>query len=435
MAKTNITQYDSTPSNNADINSINIAENCPASNINNAIRELMAHLKNMDTGSQALTSPSFTAMSTDTINEKTSTNGVAIDSVTLKDGELGTTASPVPINSSSLNGGQFGGKRNMIINGEMTISQRYSTTSTAVTNASLFVLDRFRVNTTAGGGTSLNVQQVYGNPTNAPIGHPTSMKMTVATVDDGGSDSFNVVQTRIESFNTDYLAFGTSSAKTVTLSFQVKSSLTGTFGGSLVSGDFSRGYAFQYTINSADTWEKKTITIVGDTTSTADSVYNRGSTTSAIGLVLYFDLGSGSDFEKSSANSWSTDGNGYGARISGNVKLCANNGADWSITGIQLEEGSTATPFEHRSFGEELSLCQRFFAKEDGVKMRNFTGTTIAVSIPHFWKTTMRVAPTITGTNASVNETINTQGFSAYKTSIASGGQWQLTGTKADAEL
>ncbi len=258
---------------------------------------------------------------------------------------------------------QVGGRRNMIINGEMTISQRYSTTSTAVTNASLFVLDRFRVNTTAGGGTSLNVQQVYGNPTNAPIGHPTSMKMTVATVDDGGSDSFNVVQTRLESFDTDHLAFGTSSAKTVTLSFQVKSSLTGTFGGALVSGDYSRGYAFQYTISSADTWEKKTITIVGDTTSTADSVYNRGSATSANGLVLYFDLGSGSDFEKSAANSWSTTGSGYGARISGNVKLCTNNGADWSITGIQLEEGSTATPFEHRSFGEELLLCQRYYQK------------------------------------------------------------------------
>ena len=334
-----------------------------------------------------------------------------------------------------LTNGQIGGKRNMIINGEMIISQRYSTTSTAVTNASSFVLDRFRVNTTAGGGTSLNVQQVYGNPTNAPFGHPNSMKMTVATVDDGGSDSFNVVQTRLESFNTDHLAFGTSSAKTVALSFHVKSSLTGTFGGALVSGDFSKGYAFQYTIDSADTWEKKTITIVGDTTSTADSVYNRGSTTSARGLVLYFDLGSGSNFEKSSANTWSTSGTGYGSRISGNVKLCANNGADWSITGIQLEEGSVATPFEHRSFVEELALCQRYYIEEDGISMRNFTGGTIAVSIPHFWKTTMRASPTITGTNASANETISARGFQAYKGTISSGASWQLTGTKADAEL
>lgn len=286
------------------------------------------------------------------------------------------------------------GRRNMIINGEMIISQRYGTTSTAVTNQSLYVLDRFQVSTSAGGGTSLNVQQVYGNPTNAPFGHPNSMKMTVATVDDGGSDSFNVVQTRLESFDTDHLAFGTSSAKTVTLSFQVKSSLTGTFGGSLVSGDFSRGYAFQYTINSADTWEKKTITIVGDTTSTADSVYNRGSTTSARGLVLYFDLGSGSNFEKSSANSWSTSGTGYGARISGNVKLCANNGADWSITGIQLEEGSQATPFEHRSKGDELNLCLRYYCNTISIYHLDYAGSS---SLGNFqFPVPMRDSPTYT---------------------------------------
>ena len=187
------------------------------------------------------------------------------------------------------------------------------------------------------------------------------MKMTVAVADDGGSDSFNVVQTRMENLDTNYLAFGTSQAKTVTLQFYVKSSLTGTFGGSLVSGDFSKGYVFQYTINSADTWEKKVITIPGDTNSTADSVYNRGSATSARGLVLYFDLGSGTNSEKSAANDWTATATwGYAARISGNVKLCANAGADWSMTGCQLEVGSQATEFEHRNFGDELTLCQRY---------------------------------------------------------------------------
>jgi len=265
-------------------------------------------------------------------------------------------------NISSINGGQLSGRKNLVTNGEMIICQRAGTTSTAVTDEHEYVLDRFMVSTTAGGGTSLNVQQLHGNPTNAPYGFAASMKMTVAVADDGGADSFNVLQTRIENLDTNYLAFGTAQAKNVTLSFHVKSSLTGTFGGSLVSGDFSRGNVFQYTISSADTWEKKTITIVGDTTSTADSVYNRATVTSANGLTLYFDLGSGSNNEKSAANSWSATGvNSYGSRIAGNVKLCANAGADWSITGVQLEEGSIASDFEHRSFAQELALCQRYY--------------------------------------------------------------------------
>jgi len=277
--------------------------------------------------------------------------------------ESGIDASGIGITCANINGQQISGRRNLIVNGEMKVAQREGTTATAVTNiGAKFVLDRWMVGTAQGGGTSLTVQQQHGNPTGAPYGYAASMKMTVAVVDDGGSDSFNVVQTRMENLDTNYLAFGTSQAKTVTLQFYVKSSLTGTFGGSLVSGDFSKGYVFQYTINSADTWEKKVITIPGDTTSTADSVYNRGSATSARGLVLYFDLGSGSNSEKSAANDWTATATwGYAARIAGNVKLCANAGATWSMTGCQLEVGSQATEFEHRSYGDELTLCQRYF--------------------------------------------------------------------------
>ena len=311
-------------------------------------------------------------------------------------------------NITSINGGQLSGRKNLVTNGEMIVCQRAGTTSTAVTNEHEFVLDRFQVSTTTGGGTSLNVQQLHGNPTGAPYGFAASMKMTVAVADDGGADSFNVVQTRIENLDTNYLAFGTSQAKTVTLSFHVKSSLTGTFGGALVSGDFSRGNVFQYTISSADTWEKKTVTIVGDTTSTADSVYNRGSATSLNGLTLYFDLGSGSNNEKSAANSWAATGvNSYGSRIAGNVKLCANAGADWSITGVQLEEGSVATDFEHRSFGQELVLCQRYFFNITGDNNTKSSVLGYANSSSNFravvnFPVPMRANPTFSGSATSM---------------------------------
>jgi len=328
-------------------------------------------------------------------------------------------------NITSINGGQISGRKNLVTNGEMTVCQRVGTTSTAVTNEHEYVLDRFQVSTVNGGGTSLNIQQVHGNPTNAPYGFAASMKMTVAVADDGGADSFNVVQTRIENLDTNYLAFGTSQAKTVTISFHVKSSLTGTFGGALVSGDFSRGNVFQYTISSADTWEKKTVTIVGDTTSTADSVYNRGTVTSANGLTLYFDLGSGSNNEKSAANSWAATGvNSYGSRIAGNVKLCANAGADWSITGVQLEEGSVATDFEHRTFAQELALCQRYFQTFQKLSTGYGSANGYARST-HLFPCQMRAAPTATITSTDAGSLNSSQ---AYKdTAVVT---WQgLSGT------
>ena len=423
MAKTNITQYDSTPSNNADINSINIAENCPASNINNAIRELMAHLKNMDTGSQALTSPSFTAMSTDTINEKTSTNGVAIDSVTLKDGELGTTASPVPINSSSLNGGQFGGRRNIIINGSAIVAQRGTSSTGLGGSAGVFVCDRWR------GGFTMNTgRYTMSQDSNAPTGFAKSVKIDVTTAE----SSLNVASTMclghiIEGQDLQQLKKGTSSAESVTVSFYVKSTTTGTYILEMFDFDNSRILNKSYTINSADTWEFKSITFEGDTSGTLDN-------DNSASMLLNFCLASGTNRTSGTlGTTWasSVDAN----RFVGQTNLFASTSNDWAITGLQMEVGSVATPFEHRSFGEELSLCQRYFAKEDGISMRNFTGSSIAVSIPHFWKTTMRVAPSITGTNATANETINTQGFQAYKGGIASGASWQLTGINADAEL
>ena len=148
-------------------------------------------------------------------------------------------------------------------------------------------------------------------------------------------------------------------------------------------------------------------------------------------------LNGGTNFTSGNTlTSYASHSNTNGTRAGGTtLALGANIGETIQFTGIQVEVGSVATPFEHRSVGEELALCQRYYVEEDGISMRNFTGGTIAVSIPHFWKTTIRATPSITGTNATANESISTRGFQAYKGTIGSGASWQLTGTKATAEL
>ena len=377
MAKANIPQYDSTPSNNSDINSINIAESCPASNINNAIRELMAHLKDMDTGTTALTSPSFTAMSTDTISEKTSANGVAIDSVTLKDGELGTTASPVPINSSSLNGGQFGGRRNVILNPKMELAQRGTSAFSITTAGNTYTLDRWRAN--ASGGGQFSVQQDSESPT----GFIKSSKVTVTTADSsiGSSDFYHFRQT-IEGYNFAPFGFGASGAKTMTLSFYVRSSVTGTYNILLRNNAGNRGYLTTYTINSANTWERKTITVDGDVTGTYPTD-NTGS------LIISYSFGGNAT---GTINQWGT---AIDEKSSGTVDLIATGSATWYITGVQLELGSVATPFEHRSFGEELSLCQRYY---QAFTYRSGGIRDSSVSVEHFsigYLAPMRATPSL----------------------------------------
>ena len=356
MAKANIPQYDSTPSNNSDINSINIAESCPASNINNAIRELMAHLKDMDTGTTALTSPSFTAMSTDTISEKTSANGVAIDSVTLKDGELGTIASPVPINSSSLNGGQFGGRRNIIINGNMKIFQRFTTK--ALANANSYVPDRFECAMQTASG-----QITFSQSTDVPSGEgfTNSTKINVDTANTSlASSEHNLFQQKIEGHDLARLGWGSSGAKNCTISFWIKSSLTGTFSAYLLDANAnSQSYVHEFTISSANTWQKISYTVTAPTSGGATDF----STGNGIGCFVGINLGCGTNQQTSTLNSWHATSGTFFTSTSSSVKLIGTASANMYVTGFQMEMGSVATPFEHLSFSETLNLCQRFFQK------------------------------------------------------------------------
>jgi hypothetical protein len=243
--------------------------------------------------------------------------------------------------SSVLTSGQLG-NRNIIINGAMVIDQRNGG-SAITTNG--FVVDRFDVVDVTDG--AFSVQQ----DSSAPEGFQNSVKFTTTTADSSLSGTqFCVFVHQIEGYNMAHFGFGTSSAKTVTLSFWVRSSLTGTFGGVLKNGASNRSHPYTYTIDSADTWEYKTVTITGDTTGTWLKTNGRGA-------YLQWGLGVGSTYS-GTAGSWAATN--Y-LSATGATSVIGTLNATWQITGVQLEVGDTATPFEHRSYGQELALCQRYF--------------------------------------------------------------------------
>ena len=242
-----------------------------------------------------------------------------------------------------LTNSQIGGRRNIIINGAMQVAQR----GTSFTyGGGAYNLDRFYALDGTDG--TFTVEQ----STTAPADFTNSLKVTITTADSSvGASQYASLRQNIEGFNCSQLNWGSSDAQTVTLSFYVRSSVTGTFGGSLLNAG-TRSYPFTYTISSADTWERILVTIDGDTTGT-------WATDNTVGINVNFNIGNGSTFTNT-AGAWAS-GAYYGA--TGEVNLIETLNATFFITGIQLEVGEQATTFEHRSFGEELALCQRYYEK------------------------------------------------------------------------
>jgi len=238
--------------------------------------------------------------------------------------------------------------KNRIINGAMMIDQRNAGASVTATNSVRYTVDRFACFAGAPSGAGVfTAQQV----SDAPAGFTRSLKATVTTADTTASaDSQYFFAQYIEGNNIADLGFGSASASSITLSFWVKSSLTGTFAGGINNSAANRSYVFTYTINSANTWEYKTITISGDTTGT-------WLTDTGIGFRVNFSLGSGSTFQ-ASAGSWVA---AYDYATSSSVRVIGTLNATFQITGVQLEKGSTATSFDYRPYGTELALCQRYY--------------------------------------------------------------------------
>jgi len=257
--------------------------------------------------------------------------------------EAGTTTLTLPTTDSTLATQNSLGVRNLIINGDMRIDQRNA--GSAVTANGNFPVDRFQIfNSTDG---AFSAQQ----DSSAPTGFVNSLKFTTTTADGTlTTTQATQFQQRIEGFNFANLGWGTASAKTVTISFWVRSSLTGTFGGSLRNNAQDRSYPFTYVISVADTWEYKTVTVAGDTSGT-------WLTNNSVGCRLTFGLGGGPDVS-GTASAWA--GANY-SNTTGAVSVIGTLNATWYITGVQLEVGDTATPFEHRPYDMELARCMRYF--------------------------------------------------------------------------
>jgi hypothetical protein len=238
------------------------------------------------------------------------------------------------------------GFRNRILNGGMVIDQRNAGASITA-NDDTYAVDRFK--TAASQSSKLTAQRNAGSVT-PPAGFPNYLGYTSSSAYSVGSSDFFVCQQPIEGFNVADLGWGAAGAQAITLSFWVRSSLTGTFGGALRNAAADRSYPFTYTISAANTWEQKTVNIAGDTSGT-------WGTGNGIGIALGFGLGVGST-QSGTAGAWA--GTNYRS-ATGATSVVGTNGATWYITGVQLEAGSVASPFERRDYGRELIMCQRYY--------------------------------------------------------------------------
>ena len=366
------TKYSLTPASNTAAPPDGAPEGMLPSAVNDTMRDMMSQIRDcgdgIRNGTYTMTAPVITGGSvtgvtfssssatitggsvtgvTFSSSSATITGGsvTGITDLTVADG--GTGASTVAAAQTNLQVFNF---KNRIINGDMRIDQRNAGASSSVINT--YTVDRWVYYASQSG--KLGWQQNSGGVT-PPVGFNNYLGFASASAYSVTSSDYFLLRQPIEGFNTADLGWGTANAKTVTLSFWVRSSLTGTFGGSLRNNAANRSYPFTYTINSANTWELKTITIAGDTSGTWVGATN------GIGLNVTFSLGAGTT-QSGTAGAWaSADYNS----ATGATSVVGTNGATFYITGVQLEVGSSASNFEYVDITTQTAMCQRYFVKSN----------------------------------------------------------------------
>lgn len=276
--------------------------------------------------------------------------------------------------------------KNRLINGNMVVDQRNSGASVTIPNggAGAYTVDRWQGFEDTDGAMTAQQSSV------APAGFTNSLLFTTTTADASlGATQYACVLQKIEGLNVADLGWGTANAQPVTLSFWTRSSLTGTFGGSIRNGESNRSYVFSYTISAANTWEYKTITVPGDTSGT-------WLTTNGIGMYITWGLGVGSTYS-GTAGSWSSSFLLLSA--TGATSVIGTLGATWQVTGAQLEKGTVATSYDYLPYGTQLALCQRYYEiltnEANGYSLLSSELLTASSSWCNwFFKQTKRASPT-----------------------------------------
>ena len=279
--------------------------------------------------------------------------------------------------------------KNRIINGAMVIDQRNAGASVTPTADAQYTLDRWKVVLTQ--SSKFSVQQDAGAVT-PPTGFNDYLGVTSLSSYSVASGDIFAIQQNIEGYNAADLAWGTANAKTITLSFWVRSSLTGTFGGSVLNSAADRSYLFSYSIPTANTWTQISVTIAGDTSGT-------WLVTNGVGIAVRFSLGAGSTFS-GTVNVWQAGNIG---QPTGSVSVVGTNAATWYVTGVQFEIGTSATPFERRLYNQELANCQRYFEKYSATTGTPIGYVSIRTGAWYGWipfRAEKRAAPSITLTGS-----------------------------------